>query len=247
MRDLEDLIEEAEAADVTGWGFGYLDGRATEERPPWGYAHLLAEHLAQVDSALDLDTGGGEVLSEAPVLPPHMVATEAWEPNAQRARELLGPRGVRIVPGTAELPDASFALVTSRHPVVPDFPEIHRLLRPGGAYLAQHVGPASCFELIEWFLGPQPEARKGRDPQAEAARAEAAGLVVDEIRTATCRIEYHDVGAIVWILRKCPWWVPGFTAGEHLPRLRELDARLRVGEPFVDASTRHLVRAHRPH
>lgn len=97
MRSFEELVAEAEAADVTGWGFGWLEGRATEERPPWGYACLLARRLAQVESALDIDTGGGEVLAEAPVLPPTMVATEAWPPNAERARRLLGPRGVRVV------------------------------------------------------------------------------------------------------------------------------------------------------
>lgn len=36
MDSVETLIADAEAADVTGWGFGFLDGRATEERPPWG-------------------------------------------------------------------------------------------------------------------------------------------------------------------------------------------------------------------
>ena len=62
MRDFEDLVAEAEAADVTGWGFGWLEGRAAEERPPWGYARLLAQRLAQATSAVDLDTGGGEVV-----------------------------------------------------------------------------------------------------------------------------------------------------------------------------------------
>lgn len=32
----EALIAEAAAADVHCWGFGWLEGRATEERPPWG-------------------------------------------------------------------------------------------------------------------------------------------------------------------------------------------------------------------
>lgn len=36
MRDFETLIAEATEADVDGWGFGWLDKRATEERPPWG-------------------------------------------------------------------------------------------------------------------------------------------------------------------------------------------------------------------
>lgn len=246
MRPCDDLIAEADAADIDGWGFGFLDGRATEERPPWGYAHLLAEHLAQVDSALDLDTGGGEVLNEAPILPPRMVATEAWEPNAAKARDLIGPRGVQIIARTDELRDASFALVSSRHPVSPDFPEIHRLLEPGGSYLAQHVGPASGFELIEFFLGPRPEERTGRDPQVEAQAARDAGLVIDELETARCRMEFHDVGAVVWTLRKLVWWVPGFTSAEYRPQLEELDARMRAGEPFVAHSSRHLIRAHRP-
>lgn len=36
------LIAIGEAADVTGWDFSWLDGRATEERPPWGYARQLS-------------------------------------------------------------------------------------------------------------------------------------------------------------------------------------------------------------
>lgn len=43
MDSVETLIADAEAADGTGWGFGFLDGRATEERPPWGYARMMAE------------------------------------------------------------------------------------------------------------------------------------------------------------------------------------------------------------
>lgn len=235
---------------MTGWGFGWLDGRATEERPPWGYAGLLADRLATVGSALDLDTGGGEVVvGEVPVLPPLMVVTESWAPNADRARTLLGPRGVRVVETSAGQPlpfdDGSFDLVTSRHPVRPDWSEIARVLRPGGRYLAQHVGPASAFELIEAFLGPLPVARLGRDPAAEVADAEDAGLVVEDLRTARLRMEFRDIGAIVWVLRKCVWWVPDFSVDRYAPALRELDEGLRTGEPFVAHSTRHLIEARR--
>lgn len=95
MRDFETLVAEAEQADVTGWGFEWLAGRATEERPPWGYARLLAARLARAHRALDLDTGGGEVVNEAPVLPASMTVTESWAPNLARARKLLEPRRVR--------------------------------------------------------------------------------------------------------------------------------------------------------
>lgn len=249
MPTFEELVTDAAAADVSGWGFDWLKGRATEERPPWAYSRLLARRLGEVPSALDLDTGGGEVISEAPRLPPRMVVTEGWAPNAQRARALLGPRGVQVLDATPgeplPVPDDSFDLVTSRHPVRPDWEEIHRTLAPGGRYLAQHVGPGSAFELIEVFLGSMP-GRSGRDPEREAAAAEAAGLVVEEVRTARCRMEFHDIGAIVWILRKCVWWVPDFTVERYRDQLHALDTGLRAGRPFVAHSTRHLITAHKP-
>lgn len=248
MRAYEELVEEANAADLTGWNFGWLDGRATEERPPWGFAGLLADRLATADSALDCDTGGGEVVNEAPRLPAFMVVTESWPPNARHAHDVLGPRGVRVVETAPDrplpFPDSTFDLVSARHPVRQNWGEVHRVLRPGGRYVAQHVGPASAFELIEFFLGPLPDhARTGRHPEHEAAAARAAGLTVENLLTARCRMEFFDVGAVVWTLRKCVWWVPDFTAEGYDAKLRALDARMRAGQPFVAHSTRHLIEA----
>lgn len=250
MRTYEELVLEASAADVTGWGFGWLDGRATEERPPWGYARLLAERLAAADSALDIDTGGGEVIDGVPRLPRRMVVTESWPPNAQRARETLGPRGVEVVETTRDEPlpflDSTFDVVTARHPVMQNWVEVHRVLRPGGHYFAQHVGPESAFELIEFFLGPLSEdARMGRHPERESAAARAAGLTVDTLLRVRCRMTFFDVGAVVWILRKCVWWVPDFTVDRYDEQLRALDAHMREGHPFIAHSTRHLIDAHR--
>ncbi len=42
----EQLLVEADAADVSGWDFSWLDGRATEQRPSWGYQRLMGERLA---------------------------------------------------------------------------------------------------------------------------------------------------------------------------------------------------------
>jgi SAM-dependent methyltransferase len=248
MRSYEELITEAEQADVTGWDFSWLEGRATEERPPWGYAHQLADRLPTAKNALDLDTGGGEVIAGVPVLPERMTVTEAWAPNALRARTALGPRGVDVVETTTDrlpFPDATFDLVTSRHPVTPHWDEIARVLTDGGTYFAQHVGPASAFELIEHFLGPLPEARRGRDPEREAEDARNARLDIIDVRTARCRMKFHDVGAVVWILRKCVWWVPGFEVAPYEAPLRALDASMRDGRPFVAHSSRTLFEARR--
>jgi SAM-dependent methyltransferase len=249
VRTFSEIVDEAGAADVSGWSFDWLDGRATEERAPWGYSDLLASRLPRVASALDLDTGGGEVIAELPRLPSRMVVTEGWPPNAERARQLLAPRGVLVVQVDRGRPlpfaDAGFELVTSRHPVDPDWREIARVLVDGGRYLAQHVGPASAFELIEWFLGPLPRQRLARDPDGEVAAARAASLRIVDLRTARCRMEFFDIGAVVYILRKCVWWVPDFTVERYRDSLLRLDSHIREHGAFVAHSTRTLIECER--
>ncbi|WP_152352750.1 class I SAM-dependent methyltransferase [Brachybacterium subflavum] len=245
-----ELLRIGAEADVSGWDFSWLDGRATEERPPWGYARLLGERLAGASASLDIQTGGGEVLAEAPTFPALAVATESWPPNIARATELLHPRGVAVVADPDEPPlpfaDSAFDLVTSRHPATIHWDEIARVLRPGGTYFAQHVGPASAFELIEFFLGPLPEQRLGRDPEREAEQARAAGLEIVDLRTARLRIEIFDVAAVVYLLRKVIWWVPGFTIEAHRERLRDLHEQILSEGPFIAHSSRQLIEARRP-
>jgi len=243
----DELVAEADAVSVDGWDFSWLDGRATEERPPWGYQKLMGGGMARASVALDLQTGGGEVLAGVPTLAPVTVATESWPPNLARARGLLAPRGATVVAGRDEPPlpfaDNMFDLVVSRHPVRAWWSEIARVLAPGGTYLSQEVGPASVFELVEFFLGPQP--REGRDPARARAAAEAAGLEVVDLREARLRTEFHDIGAVVYFLRKVIWMVPGFTVAEYRPRLLALHEQLADG-PFVAHTTRFLIEARRP-
>jgi hypothetical protein len=249
VRSFSDLADEAAVADVSGWSFDWLDGRATEERPSWGYSRLLASRLAHVASALDIDTGGGEIIAEVPQLPPRMVVTEGWPPNVERARRLLSHRGVDVVPVEPKqplpFPEAGFELVSSRHPVSPNWHEIARVLIDEGTYFAQHVGPASAFELIEWFLGPLTRERLGRDPECEAAAARSAGLQIVDLRTAPCRMEFHDIGAVIYVLRKCVWWVPDFDVDRYRRALERLDAHIREHGAFVAHSTRTLIEARR--
>lgn len=245
----EELIEKGGSADVSGWDFSWLAGRATEERPPWGYARQLSARLSTASASLDIQTGGGEVLSEAVRFPPVAVATESWPPNVAGATRLLHPRGVVVVADPDEPPlpfaDGAFDLVTSRHPATIWWDEIARVLVRGGTYFAQHVGPASVFELIEFFLGPQPQARRAREPEQEMAAARAAGLEIVDLRTAQLRIEIHDVAAVVYLLRKVIWWVPGFTVDAYRDRLRVLHELIASDGPFVAHSRRHLIEAKR--
>ncbi|WKG03088.1 class I SAM-dependent methyltransferase [Mycolicibacterium sp. HK-90] len=246
----DELVAEAEAAPVDGWDFSWLDGRATEGRPTWGYQGLMSRRLATVTSALDIQTGGGEVLAGAAAFPPTMAATESWPPNLARATRLLGPRGVVVVADPDEPPlpfaDAAFELVLSRHPVTVWWDEIARVLTPGGTYLAQHVGPASVFELTEFFLGPQPEARRARDPETECAAARTAGLDIVDVRAERLPMEFFDIGAVVYFLRKVVWIVPGFTVDACRDQLVALHRQIEADGSFVAHSSRHLIEARRP-
>ncbi|MFE2039964.1 class I SAM-dependent methyltransferase [Streptomyces sp. NPDC059477] len=251
----EELVAEGAAVPTEGWDFSWFEGRATEARPSWGYALGLAGRLGAATAALDIQTGGGEVLDFALAhtarTPPRTTATEGWPPNVDKATALLRPHGVPVVasPEDAPLPfeDAAFDLVSSRHPVRPHWREIARVLTPGGTYFAQHVGPASVFELVEYFLGPQPAAVRGaRHPDLERADAEAAGLEVTALRAERLRMEFHDIAAVVHFLRKVVWLVPGFSTEGYEPRLRALHERIRAEGPFVAHSTRHLFDARKP-
>src|SRR5207237_10633603 len=71
-RSLDDLLAEAESAPIRGWDFSWLDGRASEERPSWGYSRMLGRRLARTAAALDVQTGGGELLAGLDRLPPLM-------------------------------------------------------------------------------------------------------------------------------------------------------------------------------
>ncbi|BDU05578.1 class I SAM-dependent methyltransferase [Nocardia cyriacigeorgica] len=247
-RTFEELVAEANAAPVAGWDFSWLDGRATEQRPSWGYQRVMSGKLAEATAALDIQTGGGEVLAGAAKLPSVMAATESWPPNLAKATRLLRPRGVVVVADPDEPPlpfaDAAFDLVTSRHPATVWWSEIARVLEPGGTYLAQHVGPASVFELVEYFLGPQPEdIRRKRHPDDECRDAEAAGLDVTDLRAERLRMEFFDVGAVIYFLRKVIWMVPGFTVAAYHDRLRELHDKIETEGPFIAHSSRFLIEA----
>ncbi|MCV6993146.1 methyltransferase domain-containing protein [Mycobacterium timonense] len=251
-RTFEQLVAEADSVSVAGWDFSWLDGRATEERPSWGYQRLLRGRLAKVQSALDLYTGGGEVLAGARPFPPTMAAIEPWPPNIGMATQLLHPLGAVLIATGDEPPlpfaEAAFDLVTSRHPSTVWWDEIARVLKPGGAYFAQHVGVIYLQTLREYFLGPQPQQRiRGQlDPDTVRTEVAVAGLDVVDLRHEQIRLEFFDVGAVIYFLRKLSWVVPGFSVAEHHDKLLSLHKRIQAEGSFITHSSRVLIEARKP-
>ena len=249
-RSFEELVAEGAAVPVEGWDFSWFEGRATEERAPWGYAGLLADRLAAARTSLDVQTGGGVVvafaLRRATRRPDVVAATESWPPNLPVARRTLAPWQGEVVEvaenGDLPFRDAAFDLVSSRHPTGRRWDELARVLRPGGTYLSQGVGSGSNRELYEFLMGPQPD-----DGPAAAQRAvdgaRAAGLDVVDLRQAATRVEFFDVGAVVHFLRKVVWTVPDFTVERYRDRLRDLHEVIERDGRFIAHSQRYLIEA----
>ena len=67
-----------------------------------------------------------------------------------------------------------------------------------------------------------------------------------DLRFERLRMEFFDVGAAIYFLRKVIWIVPGFTVDAYRGRLRDLDRRIRAEGSFVAHSTRFLIEARKP-
>ena len=253
MPAFDELVSEGAAVPTEGWDFSWFAGRATEQRPPWGYRGLLADRLAGAGSSLDLQTGGGEVYAEALIRaarrPGRVAATESWPPNLALARQRLAPWDGEVAEladdGPLPFPDGTFDLVSSRHPTVQPWAEIARVLAPGGSYLCQGIGSGTHRVRAEALRGHLPGAD---EPTAEltAETARAAGLQVVDLRSCRCRVEFGNVGAVEHNQHKVGWTVPDFSVERDRPQLAELHRRIERDGGFVSWSQRYLIEARRP-
>lgn len=248
VRDLDYLVAEAVSVDVSGWDFSWLDGRATEQRPSWGYQRLMNERLATVAAAPDIQRAGVRCWSERRGSRPRWRRPSHGRRTSHSLPADCIPGVVVADPGEPPLPfaDDSFDLVTSRHPATVWWQEIARVLRPGGTYLAQHVGPETLSELYEFFLGPQPKLQHTRHPDRESADARAAGLTIRTLRMERLRVEFFDIGAVLYFLRKVIWTVPDFTVERYRDRLQHLHEQIRRDGAFVAHCSRVLIEAKAP-
>jgi SAM-dependent methyltransferase len=250
---LEQLLEEASSEPTEGWDFSWLDGRATEARPSWKYAHALRDRIARSDAVLDIQTGGGErfaeVLSQIDPVPGRIVASESWSPNVPIARYNLERYGVSIVqiPDDAVFPfsDDSFDIICSRHPTTTLWKEIARVMQPGGTYLSQQVGVGTNRELTNFMMGPQPISDV-RSAQRAVASATSVGLEVIDLKEESLPIRFFDVGAVVYFLRKVIWTVPDFSVDAYRTRLLEMHEHIERAGSFQSHSTRFLIEAKKP-
>ena len=252
--DEADLIAawlKEESQPFSGWDFGYLRHRYAEGKPPWSYEDLAREVLRKSASAVDLGTGGGEVLSRlSATFPGRMIATEAYPPNRAIARDRLAPAGAHVVAYAADetssvLPfrDGTFDAVLDRHEAY-DAREVSRVLAPAGVFLTQQVDGRSHADLLGWF-GTEPHWPSVRLDRLAADLARA-GLDIELSRSWWGSISFSDVGALVYYLRAIPWEIPDFSVDRFKPELLGLQRRLEQSGSLRFSEGRFVIRARKP-
>ena len=181
VRTFEDLVDEAVAVDVSGWDFGWLDGRATEERPPWGYSRMLAARLAERRirprrrhrrrrdrrevraAALEDGRHRGVASERRPSSAPSLAARRRGRSRRARAAATLPGRQLRP---RDEPPPGGPRLARDRS-------RARRLAAPTSPSTSGRARRSSSSSTSPVRCRESPHVR---DPEREAAAAVAAGL-----------------------------------------------------------------------
>lgn len=237
--------KEEETVSFSGWDFSHIKGRIIEEHPQWDYQSRAKKLIEKSTSVLDMGTGGGELFSTLSPFPNHTVAIEGYKPNVKVARKRLEPLGARVIEAdpSAELPfnDMEFDLVLNRHSAF-DARELFRILRKGGIFLTQQVGGKyDLADLVAEFESQREYTDWSCSKALEMLRS--ADFTIKEKREWKGRLQFKDVGALIYYLKAIPWIVENFSVDNHLRCLQKLQGRLENGQPLVFTKSRFLLMA----
>jgi SAM-dependent methyltransferase len=218
------------AQPFEGWDFSYLAGRRNPiGRLPWDFESIAMNFLADHSSLLDVDTGGGEMLSKLlhrSGFEGRACAVEAFAPNVPIARKCLTSQKVEVYDASQCAPtfdDGTFDLILDRHGGSISPLEVHRILRAGGHFVTEQIGDHTNTELRELF-GSTPVLRPEWPHNAEDASDvfSQLGFTNEEIAEHSYPVRFMDAGALVYFLKAIPWEVPGFSVERHSEVLLQL-------------------------
>ncbi|MFL5736111.1 MAG: class I SAM-dependent methyltransferase [Actinomycetota bacterium] len=262
MKDRVDAqIREALRAPIDGWNFSWLEGRASEARPPWSYRDVVATAAAEARRVLDIDTGGGEFLASVAPFSATIVATEGHPPNVPTAARRLAPLGISVVHAasapdnvdqerTAEddrstLPFVSdaFDLVVDRHSSY--WPsEVHRVLSPGSRFITQQRGEAGRVGSSWAELFERPSHPHERFTLSFAVeQLKEAGFEILRAEEADTPMTFRDLAGVVYYLRLVPWAVARFDPVRDRGFLVSIARKLESDGAVVVAGDQFLIDA----
>lgn len=247
--DFDALVADAHqtAQGQKGWDFSYVKGRRHTDAVSWSFQEKVYGHLDGVRDMLDMDTGGGESLLElrknAKIWPECVCATEGYQPNVEVARRNLCPISTEVheFENYDKLPfdDETFDLITNRHGGYSAH-ELMRLLRPGGIFITQQIGFANKTSFGSLLDGPEPEYPPVR-LEDTLPDFKNAGFDIVEKQEFLGRDIFDDIGAVVFVLIKAPWELPGFSVEKYRDRLYDLHRAIKSNGPIDTGITFFLL------
>lgn len=234
------------AAAFSGWKFDDpASVRRLDTGPAWDYEKRARERMRVAARAVDLGTGGGEVLERvAKGQRTRVLATEEWGVNAPVAAGRLTPLGIPVVRCSSErLPfdSASFDLVLSRHEAIEPH-EVDRVLAPSGVFLTQQVAPDFWPELRPFF--PRMTAFPQHDERYSAAFRDLGYEV--SFQRCSYRVAIPNIETLAYRLLITPWTIPGFSVERDLEALARVEAELRGPDGIVLTEGVYLLESRKP-
>ena len=230
----DDYVQSALEEPFVGWDFSYLDGRMVEHQPSWDYLERVEDLAGEVLSMVDMCTGGGEFLAGLKRRPPAVVATESYAPNFNLAKKRLTPFGIEVVragyEGDLPLHGRTFDLVINRHGGYAAA-EVAQALNPEGRFVTQQVGADNCAGVNRDLGVPRSPDSWSLDVAVGAL--ENSGFEILNAFEEFPKIEFHDIGALVFYLRAIPWQVPGFDVVDFRSELLKIHDAIVGGEPYA--------------
>lgn len=219
------LVSEAEYP-FSGWDFSYINDRLVNGPLTWSYRSKILHIIRNVDSLLDMGTGGGEFLASLMPLPIYTCATEGYKPNVSVARSLLEPLGVKVFPyeedGNLPFEDEEFELIINRHESYSPA-EVYRILKPGGYFITQQVGVKNDSQLRS-ILTNKEDANEDEEWKLEniIKSLDLSGFQVLESEENITLTRIYDVGAIVYYFKAVPWELPDFSIEKYYNKLEDI-------------------------
>ena len=214
--------------EMRGWDFSRV--RAIRDAAPWEYEDIVTAANPSARATLDIGTGGGEKLRSL-----------VGETNGQRvvavdhSLRMLDVAAVTLA-GVAEVvageaaalpfPSESFDLVLERHASVHPA-EVVRVLRAGGTFITQQVGPRntqSIFDAFGWgsnwdqFAHDVPPPRPYTDLAEDFA---ALGCRVERVDEYEVGYAFEDIDSLVFFLKAAPF-PEEFDPAHHAPGINRL-------------------------
>ena len=195
---------------LNGWDFSSI--RQERIPAPWDYVNVVRKYLQPSDRVLDVGTGGGEIFfslapycKEAVAIDQNPMMIETAERN--KADGSIDNVSLLVMEGDdLRFPDGEFDVVLLKHLGV-CVPEVLRVLRPGGYFITQTVGPRSSLKQLHGF-GWTPESYgpdwwQTVDMLEEAFKAHGCQIIAKaEYDTP---LWYKDVESLLFWIMSIPW------------------------------------------